>query len=349
MKETLKKNIKIVSLLLLFILLVTFSGTIIDFIFFINKPASLKIETKEVHIPAGMDLKKIAQLLADNGVISNQTKFEFYIRLKGADAKLKAGEYQFTTFMSPRNVLEKLLKGERVLKKITIPEGLTMRQVARLMAEHHLGSYEEILKIMEDKEFMKKLGINAPSIEGYLFPDTYLYSTTQGFKDIIEEMVRQFNEHFEKIWERRSPDNPLSRYEVLILASMVEKEAMVDEERPIIAGVFLNRLKKGMLLQCDPTVIYGLEKFNGNLTRKDLAKKTPYNTYVIKGLPPGPICNPGVASLKAAANPAKVKYLFFVSKNNGHHFFSESIREHINAVRKYQLRKQNKSRRRSLQ
>ncbi len=152
-------------------------------------------------------------------------------------------------------------------------------------------------------------------------------------------MVRQFNEHFEKIWENRAPDNPLSRYEILILASMVEKEAMVDEERPLIAGVFMNRLKKGMLLQCDPTVIYGLEKFNGKLTRKDLASRTPYNTYLVKGLPLGPICNPGLSSLKAAANPAPVKYLFFVSKNNGHHYFSENIRDHINAVRKYQRRR----------
>ncbi len=292
-----------------------------------------------MNIPSGLDVDNISRLLFDSGIISSRNKFKLYVRLRKADARLKAGEYQFTTFMSPRDVLEKLLKGERILKKITVPEGFTMRQVAGLMAEHHLGSYEKILALMKNRDFIKELGIDAPTLEGYLFPDTYLYSSTQGPRDIIKEMVRQFNEHFEKIWENRAPDNPLSRYEILILASMVEKEAMVDEERPLIAGVFINRLKKGMLLQCDPTVIYGLEKFNGKLTRKDLASRTPYNTYLVKGLPPGPICNPGLSSLKAAANPAPVKYLFFVSKNNGHHYFSENIRDHINAVRKYQRRR----------
>ena len=333
-----RKNIKITSLLIVFVLIVTLSGMIFDFILFINSPASSKAELKQVNIPSGVDVDNITRLLFDNGIISSRIKFKLYVRLKGADTKLKAGEYQFTTFMSPRDVLEKLLKGERILEKITVPEGFTMRQVAGLMAEHNLGSYEEILALMKNRDFIKELGIDAPTLEGYLFPDTYFYSSTQGPRDIIREMVRQFNEHFEKIWENRAPDNPLSRYGILILASMVEKEAMVDEERPLIAGVFINRLKKGMLLQCDPTVIYGLENFNGNLTKKDLASKTPYNTYLVKGLPPGPICNPGLSSLKAAANPARVKYLFFVSKNNGHHYFSESIRDHINAVRKYQRR-----------
>lgn len=337
--NNIRKTTKITSLLILFVLLVTLSGMIFDFILFINSPASSKAKLRQVNIPSGLDVDNITRLLFDNGIISSRNKFKLYVRLRGAGARLKAGEYQFTTFMSPRDVLEKLLKGERILKKITVPEGFTMRQVAGLMAEHHLGSYEEILALMKNRDFIKELGIDAPTLEGYLFPDTYLYSSTQGPRDIIKEMVRQFNEHFEKIWENRAPDNPLSRYEILILASMVEKEAMVDEERPLIAGVFMNRLKKGMLLQCDPTVIYGLEKFNGKLTRKDLASRTPYNTYLVKGLPPGPICNPGLSSLKAAANPAPVKYLFFVSTNNGHHYFSENIRDHINAVRKYQRRR----------
>ncbi len=337
--NNIRKNIKITSLLTVFVLLVALSVMIFNFILFINSPASSKAELRQVNIPSGLDVDNISRLLFDSGIISSRNKFKLYVRLRKADARLKAGEYQFTTFMSPRDVLEKLLKGERILKKITVPEGFTMRQVAGLMAEHHLGSYEEILALMKNRDFIKELGIDAPTLEGYLFPDTYLYSSTQGPRDIIKEMVRQFNEHFEKIWENRAPDNPLSRYEILILASMVEKEAMVDEERPLIAGVFMNRLKKGMLLQCDPTVIYGLEKFNGKLTRKDLASRTPYNTYLVKGLPPGPICNPGLSSLKAAANPAPVKYLFFVSKNNGHHYFSENIRDHINAVRKYQRRR----------
>ena len=337
--NNIRKNIKITSLLTVFVLLVALSVMIFNFILFINSPASSKAELRQVNIPSGLDVDNISRLLFDSGIISSRNKFKLYVRLRKADARLKAGEYQFTTFMSPRDVLEKLLKGERILKKITVPEGFTMRQVAGLMAEHHLGSYEEILALMKNRDFIKELGIDAPTLEGYLFPDTYLYSSTQGPRDIIKEMVRQFNEHFEKIWENRAPDNPLSRYEILILASMVEKEAMVDEERPLIAGVFMNRLKKGMLLQCDPTVIYGLEKFNGKLTRKDLASRTPYNTYLVKGLPLGPICNPGLSSLKAAANPAPVKYLFFVSKNNGHHYFSENIRDHINAVRKYQRRR----------
>ncbi len=327
---------------LLLLFFVIFFKHLYSFYSFINKPPSSVIETRKVQIKAGTDLNSIARQLFKNGIISSSSKFKLYVRLKGVSGKLKAGEYHFTTFMSPCDVLKRLLKGETILKKLTVPEGLTINQVAKLMAKHKLGNYKKILTTMKDKNFLKKIGIDAPTLEGYLFPDTYCYSSSQSYKDLIAIMVKQFKKHFGEIWENRSPDNPLSKYEVLILASMVEKEAMVDSERPIIAGVFINRLKRGMLLQCDPTVIYGIENFNGNLTKKDLNTKTPYNTYLIKGLPPGPICNPGLASLKAAANPANVKYLFFVSMNNGHHFFSETIRDHINAVRKYQLKKHRK-------
>ncbi len=334
-----KKNLLTALFSILFLALVSLAGICFDFYTFLNKPAGSTIEQRQVRIPQGSDLATISNILYNKGIITSAFKFKYYVLFMGLEGKLKAGEYHFTTYMSPRDVLERLLQGELTYKKITIPEGLTLKQVARLLSDRGLGTYDEIIQLLKNKQFIEKLGIEAPTLEGYLFPDTYFYSPRENYKDLIEAMVAQFKKHFDKIWKNKSPDNPLSRYEVLILASMVEKEAMVDEERPIIAGVFLNRLQKGMLLQCDPTVIYGLKNFNGNLTRKDLESKTPYNTYVIKGLPPGPICNPGLSSLKAAANPAKVKYLFFVSMNNGHHFFSQTIREHINAVRKYQMRK----------
>ena len=339
MKPNSRKNLVILFCIIIFASFCVLSGLVIDFFFFLNRPPGSSIEQKEIDIAPGTNLDKISNLLFREGVVSSGLKFKYYVLFKGVAGKLKAGKYRFSTYMTPRDVLEKLLQGEIILKKITIPEGLTVKQVARLMARYGLGTFEQIMKVMQDQEFIKELGINAPSLEGYLFPDTYFYSSSQNFRDLIKAMVDEFNKHFEEIWANRSPDNSLSKYELIILASMIEKEAMVDDERPIIAGVFINRLKKGMLLQCDPTVIYGLKNFNGNLTKKDLNTKTPYNTYMVKGLPPGPICNPGPASLKAAANPAKVKYLYFVSKNDGHHFFSETIREHINAVRQYQMKR----------
>lgn len=336
---------KIVGLFFFVLSLIFVCGSIFlvsNFVFFLYQPATREIHQKEVKVTPGMNLKEIANVLKENQIISNAFLFKWFVHWKRMDAKLKAGEYHFTTFLAPTDVLFKLQKGEEKLQRITVPEGYTVRQIAKLMEENKLGKYQQIMRLSKDKNFIEEQGLNASSLEGYLFPNTYFFSKSQNAADLLKMMVEEFKKHFNKIWEKRLNDNALSQYETVILASMVEKEALVDDERPLIAGVFLNRLKKGMLLQCDPTVIYGLKYFDGNLRKRDLMESTPYNTYTNKGLPPGPICNPGLSSLKAAARPARVPYLYFVSQNNGHHFFSVTLAEHNKAVRRFQIKRKTK-------
>jgi UPF0755 protein len=210
-----------------------------------------------------------------------------------------------------------------------------MEQIAAAFGRDNWVDPDKFLALCRDASFIRSLGIEAPTLEGYLFPETYaLVRGEVSEQSLVTRMVR----HFDQVWKALDkPDPlPLDRHQLVTLASIVEKETGNGEERPIIAGVFYNRLHKKMRLQSDPTTIYGLANFNGNLTRKDLHTATPYNTYVIHGLPPGPICNPGRASLEAVLHPAEVDYLYFVSRNNGSHQFSATLEEHNRAVHRYQ-------------
>ncbi len=291
----------------------------------------------QVTIAPGDSPRRAAERLAEKGVIRAPLLFLSLARLQGKDRLIRAGEYRFHTSMTPEQVLERLCRGVVVLHRVTIPEGWTVAQIAAALEREGLASREAILEASRDPELLRGLGIEGPSLEGYLFPDTYRFAKGLSAREILRAMVRRFHEVYDPRLRARQAEAGWSLQEVVTLASIVEKETGRKEERPLVARVLINRLRKGMPLQCDPTVIYGIEGFDGNLTREDLRRPTPYNTYVIKGLPPGPICNPGLDSLRAVLYPAEGNFLYFVSRNDGTHRFSTTLREHNEAVRRYQI------------
>ena len=240
--------------------------------------------------------------------------------------------------MAPAQVLEILRKGFVILHSVTIPEGFTRDQIADALTDKGLADKKRFLELTEDKVLLRQNGISGPSFEGYLFPDTYHFSRGLNPSTLIDVMVKRFWQMAGPLRERAAALG-MKMEQVVILASIVEKETGEPTERPAIASVFLNRLSRGMRLESDPTVIYGLKDFDGNLRKNDLTRETPYNTYVIKGLPPGPIASPGLDAIKSVLYPAQTDYLYFVSKNDGSHYFSKTLAEHNRAVEIYQKRK----------
>lgn len=306
---------------------------------FAKTPCDLSAKDKIFFIKPGQDLVTISAKLLDEKLICNRHLFMLMTRFKKDARSIQAGEYMLSASMTPEKILEIFVQGKVRLHKIVIPEGLNINETAMLVEKAGFGSKEHFSMLARDKNFVKSMGIKGDSFEGYLFPETYLFPRDISQKDIIIKMVKQFNRVFTPAWRKRARDMGFSVHQIVTLASMIEKETGQARERPLISSVFHNRLKKNMRLQSDPTVIYGLSNFNGDITKKDLNTKTPYNTYQIKGLPPGPIANPGRLSLRAALFPAHTDYLFFVSKNDSTHKFSKNIREHNRAVMKYQLKK----------
>ena len=301
---------------------------------YVNTPAPGSGMTT-VFIPKGAGLRQIKTILGREGIIKDDLRFLILARLTDSGHRLQAGEFAIARNLRPGEVLKILEQGKTVQHPLTIPEGLTTLQTAAIYAQSGWIDQQQFLTLCKDPTFIRSLGIQQEQLEGYLFPDTYLLVRgTTDSRTIITTMVRRFL----SVWQEVSAGQnmPMNRHQVVTLASIIEKETADPKERPLIARVFLNRLQKSMRLQSDPTVIYGLNDFSGNLTRNDLKKKTPYNTYVIKGLPPGPICNPGRAAIEAVFHPEQSDALYFVSKNDGTHVFSRSLREHNRAVRKYQ-------------
>jgi len=330
---------KIIILAVLLILVALVGGALLELFQFAGTPGSSKTIEQIVMVPPGQGLKATAADLYDRGIIRNAFKFNLYARIKGYDKKIKAGEYQVKPSNSPREILEIMVSGKVRLNKITIPEGYNLVQIAHMMPGAGLGSTGEFLAVTKNKVLAEEQKIPGDSFEGYLFPDTYHFPKGVSPEKIIQTMVRRFQEVFKPAWEVRARERKMTVHQVVTLASIIEKETGAPSERPIISSVFHNRLQKNMRLASDPTVIYGIEDFDGNLTRKDLKTLTPYNTYKIKGLPPGPIANPGAKAIEAALYPADTDYLFFVSKRDGTHYFSKTYQEHEKAVRKYQLRR----------
>lgn len=295
-----------------------------------------------VDIPQGTGFAGIRQSLEKAGVIEPDIRFSFVAGILGVSRQLKAGEYQFTAGQTPVDILRLLEAGTVVQWPVTIPEGTNIYQLADILNDALAVKKEEVLARIHDKKFISSLGLSLSSLEGYLFPDTYLLTRGQSPDLILAMMVGRFLDVYSEVLaetaagEKGSAEKPPNRHEVVTLASIVEKETGIAEERPLVAAVFVNRLKKKMLLQADPTVMYGVRKFDMALTRKDLKTPTAYNTYVKKGLPAGPICNPGRDSLLAVLHPAETPYLYFVSKNDGTHQFSRTLKEHNRAVRRFQ-------------
>ena len=294
-------------------------------------------------IPQGEGFNKLTLRLKVTGMISSPWRFTLLARFKGDDKRLKAGEYRLAANMTPNQILDLLVNGKQHLHRITIPEGFNIQQIADEIDKLKFADGSQFLASATNPELAGRLGIAHPTLEGYLFPDTYYFPKNVGVDALITDLVKQFRDTLTRQWQERAKSLNLTIHEVVTMASIIEKETGDPSERPIIASVFHNRLKKKMRLESDPTVIYGIKNFNGNLTRKDLRTHTPYNTYMIKGLPPGPIANPGAASLEAALYPAKTNYLFFVAKKDGTHYFSTTIKEHNQAVYKYQLRRKRKN------
>ncbi|MCF8067834.1 MAG: endolytic transglycosylase MltG [Desulfobacterales bacterium] len=291
-------------------------------------------------VPPGSGFNTVAKELLDKKLIHSPVKFRYYAWVKGYEKRLKAGEYLLSAVMTPRMILDHLSSGKVMLYRVTIPEGYNINQVSRRFANSGLDlDTSTLLAAFSDPDLINHFGIKASSFEGYLFPDTYFFPKGTSIKNIIGMMVSHFNTQFSPEWKVRAKELNLTVHEVVTLASIIEKETGAAEERPIISSVFHNRLKRKMRLETDPSVIYGIKDFDGNITRKHLKTLTPYNTYMIKGLPPGPIASPGAAALEAALYPAETNFLYFVSKKDGTHHFSTNYSSHIQAVKKYQLRK----------
>jgi len=289
-------------------------------------------------VEKGSGLRTIAAQLEERGLIKGKYLFMLWAYMKGCARDIQAGEYSFNQAMPPVQILGMLTSGKVKTYSFTIPEGLTAKEIADLLANRSLVDKRDFMSLISAKDLVASYHVDGASLEGYLFPDTYVISRDMGAHDLIDLMVDRFWEVFNSLVEEQKAEMPVK--DIVILASIVEKETGLAEERPVIASVFLNRLKKKMRLESDPTVIYGLEDFQGNLTRKDLRASTPYNTYVHRGLPPGPIANPGREALKAVLDPAETDYLYFVSKNDGSHHFSSTLTEHNKAVYQYQKKRQ---------
>jgi UPF0755 protein len=293
-----------------------------------------------VEIPEGSGTASIARRLIEAGVVRNETLFRAAVWAGGAGRRLQAGEYRFDRAASPREVVDRIARGDVHLRSITFREGLTIRQMAALFAEKGFGPAQAFLTAASSPERIRALDPAASDLEGYLFPDTYALPRNATADALVDRMVAQARKALSPELLARAGERGLSVRELVTLASLVEKETGTPEERRLVAAVYSNRLRIGMGLQCDPTVIYALERsgrYDGNLRRADLSIDSPYNTYRYAGLPPGPIAAPGRASLDAAASPADVPFLYFVSRNDGSHAFASTLDEHNRNVQQYQV------------
>lgn len=295
-----------------------------------------------VEIPNGTGVNAIGRRLVDAGVVQSTYAFQAAIRLRANGKTLKAGEYRFSGEMTPDEVIDKLARGDVYLRPITFPEGLTIVEMSRVFEQQGFGKAASFVQAARDSSSIEKLDPQAPDLEGYLFPETYTLPRAAKAEDLIAQMTARFAEVYTPELRKAAEARGMSTREVLTMASLIEKETAKPEERFLVSAVYHNRLKIGMPMQCDPTVIFALQKagrYTGNLTRADLHEfDSPYNTYRYPGLPPGPIAAPGRLAIEAAVKPADVPYLYFVSKNDGTHVFAATLAEHNRNVTEYQVR-----------
>ncbi len=288
----------------------------------------------EVHIPEGSTYRQAIEILSKNRLLRDKNLFLLIGKITFVDKRIKAGYYSFWGNMSPYEIFKKLVEGKIIESNITIIEGDSLSEIAEKLEKNNIMTVETFESLSKNKNFLKSLNIDAPSLEGYLFPETYRIPKGSKPEAVLTLMVNMLRKNFDESMISRMKELNMSENQILTLASIIEKEAVVDEERPIIAAVYHNRLKRGMPLQADPTAIYGIKSYKSKITRRDLQNKTRYNTYVIRGLPPGPICSAGIKSIRAALFPADVPYLYFVSNRDGTHYFSKTLDEHIRAIKR---------------
>lgn len=297
--------------------------------------------TLNFEVQSGDSFSSISRRLEEKKLINKSWLLNLLARIYGLRGKMRTGEYALKDSMSPEEIMKIISGGKSITYPFLIYEGLNSFEIASYYEERGFGSKEDFLKVCRNQELMTNLlGYKVSHCEGYLFPETYSFERRTTARQMIEIMVRSFIKNYDQVAQGRNLGG-WSRHQIVTFASLIEKETGADSERPMIASVFYNRLRKGMKLQTDPTVQYGIFMETGayplNITKKDLSTFTAYNTYVIEGFPPGPISNPGAAALKAVFEPDETNYLFFVSKNDGTHVFSETYEEHAKAVQAYQL------------
>ncbi len=289
----------------------------------------------QLQVQPGTGLNKVALDLQEKGVIRSSLGIKLLARWNQQSDRIQAGHYQFSGSATPEEILARLVAGDVEKVSLTIPEGFTLQQIVDRIEEKGFGRRDRLLQLAYNADFIHSLKIDAASLEGYLFPETYLFAPGVGEKALLKMMVGQLRSHISEELKKNAKDLGLGFHQWVTLASIIEKETGIVEEMPLISSVFHNRLKRRIPLQTDPTVIYGIKNFDGNLTRKHLKTPSLYNTYLNRGLPPGPIASPGLAALHAAVNPAQTKYLYFVATGDGGHRFSKTLKEHNAAVREY--------------
>ena len=286
-----------------------------------------------VIIPRGASFAQAADSLARTGLIGSPRMFRLYGRVTGGDRNIKPGTYLLKHGTPWKDIVSALNGGHGLVNTITIPEGYTLLQITPLLARTLKVPMDSVEAAERDTALLARLDIPNPTLEGYVFPDTYAFPVGTTARQAVREMVYSFERRWRPEWDSSLVDLKINRNDLVTMASIVEREARLPEERPVIAAVYYNRLRKGMLLQADPTIQYALGHHVGRVLYKDLEIESPYNTYIHKGLPPGPVASPGVASLAAAANPANVPYLYFVASKDGHHEFRMTLEEHTSAIR----------------
>jgi len=322
----------------LLILLLPVAGLTLHVVRFTVTPVTPAGPTT-LSIRSGSSLNQVARQLEVSGVVSSALYTRLLARLRGQAQLIQAGDYAFNDPATPLEILDRLVHGDVIRMQITIPEGFTLAQIAARTDSVLPGQGEPLRKLAHDPAFIAACGLPADSLEGYLFPETYTVTAGTTAGELLRQMLNQFERHWTPALQSAAQELKMSRHQLVTLASIIQKEAGNRDEMPLIAAVFHNRLRRGMLLQADPTVIYGIADFDGNLTRRHLETVTPYNTYRVRGLPPGPIASPGQDALQAAAFPAQADYLYFVATGDGTHHFSATLKEHNQAVKRYQLKR----------
>ncbi len=290
-----------------------------------------------VTVPSGASMRLAADSLEAAGVIRSARAFSFYAKLTGRDRSIKAGTYILDRSASWSTIVDALVAGRGIVLTVTIPEGWDLRTIVPAVADIMKVPAESLDAATHDTALIRRLDIPIPSLEGYLFPETYLLPEGSAALPIVRRLVNEFERRWKPEWNARLQSLGMTRHQVMTLASIVEKEARVPTERAVISAVYHNRLKRGMLLQADPTIQYALGRHTARVLYRDLEVKSPYNTYRNVGLPPGPIASPGLASIEAALFPADVPYLYFVAHPDGHHEFRATLREHNEAVRRMRV------------
>jgi UPF0755 protein len=305
------------------------------YLFCLFIPSGNGSKVQDISFPPGTGIRKLANELKAGGIIQSSWHFILVTRLRGQAHRLKAGDYRFNDAMTPDLILGKLVAGDVDFRKFTLPEGYSIHQAAELLEQKGYFKRSVFLEKCQDAALLSRHGLSATSAEGYLYPATYNLPRNGNEEQLIGQMIAQFEKRYVEISRKTGSATGLSRHQLVTLASLIEKEAVSSEEKQLISSVFHNRLRIGMPLQSDPTAVYGVRAFAGKVTKADIERHSPYNTYLIKGLPPGPIGNPGIDAFQAALHPASTPYLYFVARQDGTHQFSRTLQEHNRAVARY--------------